>query len=129
MNHAIRRLPDSELAVMQALWDARRPLTRPELDLALADKQWTASTVVALLSRLEGKGVLAHEKHGRGYLYRPLITRKDYLAAESKTLLGSLFGGKPSNFIAALHDGGALTRQDIDELRAWLDACEEQEGS
>ncbi len=39
MDHAIRRMPDSEPAVMQALWDARRPRTSPEPDLALADRK------------------------------------------------------------------------------------------
>ena len=32
MKEKLRRLPDSELAVMQALWRADAPLTRPELD-------------------------------------------------------------------------------------------------
>ena len=35
MKEKLRRLPDSELAVMQALWRADAPLTRPELDAAL----------------------------------------------------------------------------------------------
>ena len=36
MPHTLRRLPDSELAVMQVLWDAGRPLTPPALDGPLA---------------------------------------------------------------------------------------------
>ena len=31
MKEKLRRLPDSELAVMQALWRADAPLTRPAL--------------------------------------------------------------------------------------------------
>lgn len=91
-----RRLPDAELAVMQAFWRAGTPLTRPQLDGFLAEKQWTASTVVALLTRLEAKGYIAHEKQGRGYLYRALIPQQTYLEEESKTLLGALYQGNPS---------------------------------
>ena len=54
MKEKLRRLPDSELAVMQALWRADAPLTRPELDAALTHREWAATTVVALLARLEG---------------------------------------------------------------------------
>ena len=67
MKEKLRRLPDSELAVMQALWRADAPLTRPELDAALTHREWAATTVVALLARLEGKGFIAREKQGRGY--------------------------------------------------------------
>lgn len=122
-----KRLPDAELAVMQALWRAGTPLTRPQLGDLLTEKQWTASTLVALLTRLEAKGYIAHEKQGRGYLYHALVPRQDYLATESKTLLGALYQGKPFNFIAALHDCGALDREDLEELRAQLDALSGEE--
>ena len=122
MKKLIAHLPDSELAVMQALWRAGRPLTRPEIDAGLAGrKDWTVSTVVALLIRLENRGFVGHEKLGRGYLYRPLVTQEEYLAAESRTLLGTLYGGRPRNFIAALHDADALTPNDIAELEDYLE--------
>ena len=121
MKEKLRRLPDSELAAMQALWRADAPLTRPELDAALTHREWAATTVVALLARLEGKGFIAREKQGRGYLYRALVTQDAYLAAESRTLLGTLYGGRPRNFIAALHDADALTPNDIAELEDYLE--------
>ncbi len=101
-------------------------MTRPQLDKALADRNWSVSTVVALLCRLEDKGFLRHEKQGRGYLYIPVIGREQYLEAESKTLLGQLFGGSPSGCIAARYRGGALTEEDIRQLRAQLDELESE---
>ena len=122
MDQTIRRLPDSELAVMQVLWDKERPVTRPEIDEALAEeKSWTTSTIVALLARLEAKGFLTHEKQGRGYLYRARISRDEYLASESSALLESLYRGSAKNFLAALHRGGSLNEQEIDELERYLD--------
>ena len=47
MKEKLRRLPDSELAVMQALWSADAPLTRPELDAALTHREWAATTAVS----------------------------------------------------------------------------------
>ena len=117
----LRRLPDSELAVMQVLWDKEHPVTRPEIDEALAgEKDWTTSTIVALLTRLEAKGYITHEKRGRGYLYTPAVSREEYLAAESGALLESLYRGSAKNFLAALHLGGALKAEDIDELEKYL---------
>ncbi|MBC5580279.1 BlaI/MecI/CopY family transcriptional regulator [Anaerofilum sp. BX8] len=129
MRSPIAHLPDSELAVMQVFWRAGKPLTRPEIDAGLAgQKNWTVSTVVALLIRLENRGFVSHEKQGRGYLYRPLVTQEEYLAAESKTLLGTLYGGDPKNFIAALYGGGALSGEDIRELQEYLDRAKRGDG-
>ena len=128
MQPNFRRLPDSELRVMQVLWEAGQAVTRPAIDAALSEeKAWSASTVVALLTRLESKGFLRHEKCGRGYLYSACIGREEYLAAESKTLLGTLYGGSPKNFIAALHSADALSQSDIHELEAYLDRAKKGE--
>jgi len=121
MKEKLRRLPDSELAVMQALWSADAPLTRPELDAALTHREWAATTVVALLARLEGKGFIAREKQGRGYLYRALVTQDAYLAAESRTLLGTLYGGRPRHFFSAPHAPGPPRAPHIAELEDYLE--------
>jgi len=42
-----------------------------------------------LLWRLLGKGVIAAEEEGRRYRYRPLVTRDDNLARESRRLISN----------------------------------------
>lgn len=122
MHPILKRLPDAELEVMKALWDAGRPLTRPELDGALCGHRWAATTVLGLLSRLEGKGFLTRRRQGRGYLYAPAVPREAYLAVEGRSALGRMFAGSAKNLVAALHECDALSRQEIDELSAYLEA-------
>ena len=105
---------------MKALWQADTPLTRPELETRLAGHGWASTTLLALLSRLEAKGCVAREKQGRGYLYRAVLSRRDYLPAESRSALDRLFEGSARNLIAAMAESDALTDQDIDELEAYL---------
>lgn len=121
MQTALKRLPDAELEVMKALWDAGRPLTRPELDTALRDRNWAATTVLGLLSRLEGKGFLTRQRQGRGYLYAPAVPRETYLAVEGRSALGRMFAGSAKNLVAALHECDALSREEVDELAAYLE--------
>ena len=61
MKQEPKRLPDAELEVMKALWQAKDPLTRAELEQALAGNGWAGTTLLTLLSRLEGKGYVARE--------------------------------------------------------------------
>ena len=120
MKQQPKRLPDAELEVMKALWQAQSPLTRAELEQALAANGWAGTTLLTLLSRLEGKGYVTREREGRGYRYKAALTRQDYLPVESRSALGRMFAGSARNLVAAMAESHDLTDPDIDELAAYL---------
>lgn len=122
------RLPDAELAVMQAVWQKQAPSTRPELDAILAPQRgWGPTTVLNLLARLEARGFVEKQRAGRGYLYRALVSREDYLAEESRSVLTRMFDGSVKQFVASLNGGKALTKEDVEELSAYLDTLRKEE--
>jgi len=121
MIHNIRRLPDAELEVMQALWDCAHPASRSDIEAILYPKHPMAmTTLLTLLTRLGEKGFLKAEKLGRGKVYTPLVSRQDYLAAQSRRFVDKLCGGSISAFAAALC-GSGLSREELDQLRELLD--------
>ena len=119
----LKRLPDAELEVMKALWELGSDTPRSALEKALADFGWAANTINTYLSRLTEKGFLSVERDGRSNAYTPLISRRDYLAAESRDLLDKLYGGSLRSFAVSLCDGG-VSREEIDELRRMLEEGE-----
>ena len=121
MENEIRRLPDAELEVMQAVWDCEPPVHRSDIDRRLSGENPKAmTTVLTLLSRLCDKGFLRQEKEGRSNLYTPLVSRRDYLAAQSRSIVKTLFGGSMSAFASALCDSG-LTKEELAQLRDALE--------
>ena len=122
----IKRLPDAELEIMNALWNAAAPLTAAELETALPGPPRARTTLLTLLARLEEKGCVNREKQGRGYLYTAILTHSEYLPAESKSAWHRLFGGSPRSFVAALAETDALTDADIDELAAYLEELKKE---
>ncbi len=122
----IKRLPDAELTVMQLIWDGTPPVTASQIQENAA-QDWKATSVLTFLSRLCRKGFLRCDKTGRQNLYTPLISREEYLQCESVGFVRRLCGGSVKNFVASLSDAGALSAQDIDELRAFLDTQSHQE--
>lgn len=120
MSHAIRRLPDTELEVMQALWASDIPVPRAQLEERLTQTHPMATTtLLTLLSRLSEKGFVRVDKEGRKSLYAPLVTREDYLAAQSRSFIQKLCGGSLSTFASALCDSG-LSKEELEELRELL---------
>lgn len=121
MQKNIRRLPDAELTVMQAVWACTPPVTRAALESQLQpDHPMALTTLLTLLSRLVDKGFLTVEKAGRGNCYTPTVTQQAYLAAQSRRFLDQLCGGSMSVFANALCDSG-LSKAELAELRQLLE--------
>ena len=116
----MKRLPDTELDVMKALWASGPDTPRAVLDQALAAFQWSPNTINTYLTRLTEKGFVSVRREGRSNRYTPLISREDYLTFDSRMVLSRLYGSSPRNFVAALAKGG-LDQRDVEDLRELLD--------
>lgn len=121
MRNGIRRLPDAELEVMQALWSCEPPAARTDIEKVLFKTHPMAmTTLLTQLTRLADKGFILIEKSGRKSSYVPLVNREDYLASQSRSFFEKLCGGSLSVFANALCDSG-LTKEELAELRALLE--------
>lgn len=121
MDKDIRRLPDSELELMQIIWELEPPLSRQDIEEKLPpDRPLAPTTVLTFLDRLREKGFLRAEKRGKTNYYTPLVSRREYLARESRGVLDRLFGGSVSAFATALVDGG-VSREEIEQLQKLLE--------
>ncbi|MBE6982564.1 MAG: BlaI/MecI/CopY family transcriptional regulator [Ruminococcaceae bacterium] len=119
MSESLKRLPDSELAVMQAVWRCPIPATRSQIEKELPVSM-AATTVLTLLSRLAEKGYLTVEKEGKSNVYTPTVTQDSYVAQESTHFFRKLCGGSISTFASALCNS-SLSRQEIEEIRRLLE--------
>lgn len=116
------RISDAEHAVMEVLWE-ESPLAAADVaDRVGPERDWSVRTVKTLLSRLLAKGALVHEEEGRRYLYRPAISRDDFVARESSKLLDRMFGGRLTPLVAHLAERDQLSAKDIEEIEALLKA-------
>ena len=124
MKKMIRRLPDAEQEVMQALWACQVPAARTDIEEILYKSHPMAmTTLLTLLTRLNEKGFITIEKKGRKSYYTPCVSQEEYLASQSKNFFQKLCGGNLSVFANALCDSG-LTKEEIAELRDLLDKGE-----
>ena len=122
------RLPESELDIMLVIWDLGDQAAAPAI-LERLERPLTASALHSYLKRLEDKGDLSCAKEGKANRYTPLVSREEYQRQEGKTILGKLYEGSLKRFAAALHDGGALDKSDVEELRAYPARIMSQQGA
>ena len=120
MKKTIRRIPDAELSVMQAVWACGKAASRTEIEAQLGTEHRQAlTTLLTELSRLADKGFLKVTKDGRSNLYEPLLSREEYLAAQSRSFVDTLCGGNMTVFANALCDSG-ISKEDLAELTLLL---------
>jgi predicted transcriptional regulator len=74
------RLGELERAVMEVLWDRGTPATVREVAEALRDRDLAYTTVMTVLDRLAGKGMVERERAGRAWSYRPAASREAFIA-------------------------------------------------
>ncbi len=68
----IKRLPESELEIMQIIWKEEPPVSRMTVERELRKEHPLApTTILTLLTRLCDKGFLLLKKEGRSNLYEP----------------------------------------------------------
>ena len=102
MNENLRRLPDAELEVMQALWACKAPVVRADIENVLFRTHPMAmTTLLTLLTRLSEKGFIRIEKVGRSSQYTPLVSQKDYLSVQSRRFVDKLCGGSINASVSA----------------------------
>ena len=118
------KLSDGEWKLMKTLW-AQQGQTLAELVAALdADTGWSRATIFMMLKRLIAKGAVTMDDSGKFQKYSAAITY-----SETESFLSKVYGGSVGMMVSNLVGRGALSEQEIQELKAILDAAEKQEGS
>ena len=113
----------SEWQIMELLWEC--PKTLMELVAQLAESVgWSKSTVTTMVRRMEEKGLIIFEVHGRTKLFMPGVSREAVVAKETESLLRRAYSGSIGLLISAMAQRKNLTKSDIDELYAILKEAE-----
>lgn len=116
-------LSDAEYKIMEYIWRCDETKTFNEI-MEFTQTQgytWKKQTIQTFLTRLIDKGALAAEKKGNKRYYTPALTEEEYTSKWTKGLLSEGFGGSLKNFLLAFSGGETLSKQDVKELREFLD--------
>lgn len=116
-------IPDSELDVLNVLWDKGEATVREVLEtLKAAGRSWSYATVATLLDRLETKGVVTSDRKELAFVYRPAIQPQDVRQKRVQNLVDKLYQGEPGLLVLHLLKSHSLDDQQAKEVRAVLDA-------
>jgi len=117
-------LSEGEWRLMKLLWQSS-PRTIGEFVSELeSETGWTKTTVFVMLKRLAAKGAVRIDESGRVHEYYPLIAREDVETGETASFLSRVYDGSIGMMVSSLVGRGALSENEIAELKKILDRAE-----
>jgi predicted transcriptional regulator len=122
-SRTVVNLGELERAIMDVVWDAPAPIAATDLRDALKasaphGKEPAITTVMTVLSRLEGKGFVMRDRDSRPHLYRAAMSREDHVAE----LMHEVLGSASDRDAVLARFVGQVTPHDAERLRKLLDA-------
>ncbi|MBL8622953.1 MAG: BlaI/MecI/CopY family transcriptional regulator [Myxococcales bacterium] len=122
---AARVLGDLECRVMDILWELH-PLTVRDVKARLGARS-AYTTVMTTLDRLYKKGLLARDKDGLAFVYRPALDRAEYQRRVVEAAVGPLLEQGAGPVLAAFVDVAAgLSPQHLSALEQLIAAKRRQ---
>lgn len=115
------QISNAEFEVMNVIWKFAPINTNDIVERLSENNEWSPKTIQTMLSRLEKKGVIKHEKESRMFVYSPLISKDAYLRSEGNAFVNRFFDGVLSRMVVSYLDKSELSDDDINELQAVLD--------
>jgi BlaI family penicillinase repressor len=118
-------ISEAESVVMEIIWQKNPILTEDVIAALEHHGKWQEATVKTLLNRLLKKGAVCAEKDKRRYLYSPILSREQWLAAESRGFLDRLFDGRVAPLVSHFSQQKKLSKKDIADLKRLIRELED----
>ncbi len=119
-------LTELQLAILAILWGRGEATSRQVREALEPDRSLALTTVATLLSRLEKRGVVAHRRSGRSYVFRATVSRSEVRSAMVRDLAENLFDGDPIALLDhLLSDGSGPDAGELARMRQILEEAED----
>jgi len=123
---------DRELEALKVLWDRGEATVRDLADAMNAGAKHDGSdelaytTVLSLLQVMEQKGLVAHRREGKAYVYVPRVERQSTIRRMANSFLEKVFDGAVDEYLVHALESKRLSADELDQLEAMLASARER---
>lgn len=108
------KLFDSELKVMEVLWEYGEKSAREIVDILSERIGWNKNTTYTVIKKCIDKGAIEREEPG--FLCRPLVTKDEVAQSETEQLINKMFGGSSELFFSSFLKNQGISEEDAARL-------------
>lgn len=113
------KLFDSELKLMELLWQ-HEPITAKKLSLLAKESfGWNKNTTYTVIKKLVEKQIIRREEPD--FVCTSLVKKDDVIKAETSSIIDKLFGGSKQAFFSAMINDENLSEEEIAQLKQMIE--------
>lgn len=113
------KLFDSELKVMEVLWEQGPKMAKEVVDVLSARIGWNKNTTYTVIKKCIEKGAI--ERGEPGFLCTPLVTKDEVARSETEQLIDKMFGGSSELFFSSFLKNQGLSEADAVRLARMIE--------
>ena len=106
-----------ELEILKVLWELNEASVRDVHEKLNRDSQLHFNTVQTQLRIMDEKGLVAHRREGRGFVYRALCSREKL----SSRFLHKLYDGAVDQLMLNMLSSEKLSEKDLKQLESLIE--------
>ena len=117
-------LTSSETLIMKAIWGSGGEISISELLEVLKtryNKEYARTTILTFFISMSNKRFVDTYRKGKYSYVKALKSEDEYRQEIAAKATDKWFGGSAAGFLAALHDGGSLTPEEVRKAREYLE--------
>jgi len=122
-------MSEAEREVLKVLWD-HGPLGVRDVHAHLAERgqEWTRSTVITLLQRLEKKGYVSCDKSQFAFVFSAAVSREEVMHARMADLAGELCDGDALPLVLAFAERHRFSPEELARFRKMIEEIDAKRG-
>lgn len=113
------KLFDSELKVMEVLWEQGTKSAREIVDVLSARIGWNKNTTYTVIKKCIEKGAIDREEPG--FICKALVTRDEVAQSETEQLIDKMFGGSSELFFSSFLKTQGISEEDALRLARMIE--------
>ncbi|MFT7270467.1 MAG: BlaI family penicillinase repressor [Roseivirga sp.] len=121
----MKELTKAEERIMQILWQLEKAFTRDILNQFKSDPP-SYTTVATVLTVLEQKGFIDHEKLGNSKRYFPIVSKEAYSEFALGNVVGKYFEGSLSKLVSFFTQKQDIDLKELNEIIEVIEKTKEQ---
>jgi predicted transcriptional regulator len=122
-------MSDAEREVLKVLWDHGPLPVRDVLEhLAAQGQEWSRSTVITLLQRLEKKRYVESDKSQFAFIFRAVVSREEVMHERMTDLAVELCDGEALPLVLAFAERHRFSPEELARFRKMIDGLKTKGG-
>mgnify|MGYP003439209233 FL=1 len=116
------RPTESELEILQVLWDKENATVREVHEILLLSKDAGYTTTLKLLQIMHEKGLVSRNDSYKTHIYQPAVSREKTQKHFVGKMINNLFSGSPAQLVMQALGNHKASRDELEEIQKLLNS-------